>query len=98
MMAALVACSSGSSSSTGGGGGGTTPISVALTGAQSSLSPNATDAITATVSNDSAAKGVTWSCTPASSCGSFNPTATASGTATSRMAAVTSSDGSVTAP
>ena len=38
MMAALVACSSGSSSSTGGGGGGTTPISVALTGAQSSLS------------------------------------------------------------
>jgi len=86
MMAALVACSSGSSSSTGGGGGGTTPISVALTGAQSSLSPNATDAITATVSNDSAAKGVTWSCTPASSCGSFNPTATASGTATTYTA------------
>jgi hypothetical protein len=86
MMAALVACSSGSSSSTGGGGGGTTPISVALTGAPSSLGPNGTASITATVSNDSAAKGVTWSCTPASSCGSFNPTATASGTATAYTA------------
>jgi hypothetical protein len=86
MMAALVACSSGSSSSTGGGGGGTTPISVALTGAPSSLGPNGTASITATVSNDSAAKGVTWSCTPASSCGAFNPTATASGTATTYTA------------
>jgi len=82
MMAALVACSSGSSSSTGGGGGGTTPISVALTGAPATLPANGTASITATVSNDSAAKGVTWSCTPASSCGSFNPTATASGSAT----------------
>ncbi len=47
---------------------------------------NRTASITATVSNDSAAKGVTWSCTPASSCGSFNPTATASGTATTYTA------------
>ncbi len=86
MMAALVACSSGSSSSTGGGGGGTTPISVALTGAPASLAASGTASITATVSNDSAAKGVTWSCTPASSCGSFNPTATASGTATTYTA------------
>lgn len=42
--------------------------------------------ITATVSNDSAAKGVNWSCTPVNSCGSFNPTATASGVATAYVA------------
>jgi len=42
--------------------------------------------VTATVSNDSAAKGVTWSCTPINSCGSFNPTSTASGVATTYSA------------
>src|ERR1700747_1629086 len=42
--------------------------------------------VTATVSNDSAAKGVNWSCTPANSCGSFNPTSTASGAATTYSA------------
>jgi hypothetical protein len=45
--------------------------------------------ITATVSNDSATKGVNWSCTPANSCGSFNPTSTASGVATSYSAPTT---------
>jgi len=42
--------------------------------------------VTATVSNDSAGMGVNWSCTPASSCGNFNPTSTASGTATTYTA------------
>jgi hypothetical protein len=45
--------------------------------------------VTATVSNDSAAKGVNWSCTPANSCGSFNPTSTASGMATTYTAPAT---------
>jgi hypothetical protein len=45
--------------------------------------------VTATVSNDSAAKGVNWSCTPANSCGSFNPTSTASGAATTYSAPAT---------
>jgi hypothetical protein len=42
-------------------------------------------AVTATVSGDSQHAGVTWSCTPgnsASTCGSFNPGTTPSGTAT----------------
>jgi hypothetical protein len=42
-------------------------------------------AVTATVSGDSRHAGVTWSCTPgnsASTCGSFNPGTTPSGTAT----------------
>jgi len=38
--------------------------------------------VTATVTGDSKNAGVTWSCTPAGSCGSFNPMTTPSGTAT----------------
>ncbi len=48
-----------------------------------SLVTAATTNITANVANDSANKGVTWTVTCGSSaCGSFNPTSTASGTAT----------------
>jgi hypothetical protein len=84
MMAALVACSS--SSNGGGGGGGNNPISVSISGAPATLDVNTTAAVTATVANDSANAGVTWSCAPAGSCGSFNPTSTASGTATTYTA------------
>jgi hypothetical protein len=42
--------------------------------------------VTATVSNDSAARGVNWSCTPANSCGSFNPASTLSGVPTTYTA------------
>ena len=45
--------------------------------------------VTATVSNDSTAKGVNWNCTPANSCGSFNPTSTPSGVATTYTAPAT---------
>ena len=82
MVAALVGCSSGSSS--------TPPpppaISVSVSGAPATLATLATASITATVSNDSANGGVTWSCAPANSCGSFNPTSTASGTPTTYSA------------
>jgi hypothetical protein len=78
-IAALVACSSSS----------TTPppppaISVSLPTPLTSLAVNATASISATVVNDSANAGVTWSvtCGSAGACGSFNPTATASGVAT----------------
>lgn len=62
-------------------------ISVTLTTKPpSSLPIQSTAGIVATVANDSQNKGVTWSCTPASACGSFNPTSTASGSATTYTA------------
>jgi hypothetical protein len=74
MIAALVACSSSSS---------TPPpppaITVTVGAVPASVVTNqATTTISATVANDSANGGVTWTCTPAP-CGSFNPTSTASG-------------------
>jgi hypothetical protein len=42
--------------------------------------------VSATVSNDSANAGVTWSCTPASVCGSFNPASAASAAPTTYTA------------
>jgi hypothetical protein len=54
-------------------------ITVTLTTAPpASLATSATATIAATVANDSANGGVTWSCIPSGSCGSFNPTSTAS--------------------
>jgi hypothetical protein len=52
----------------------------------SAMNVSATASIVATVANDSLNQGVTWSCTPASTCGSFSPTATASGAATTYTA------------
>jgi hypothetical protein len=71
-----------------GGGGGSTPpppaITVSLSGQPASLAPGATASITATVSNGT---GVTWSVTCATApCGTFNPTTTASGAATTYTA------------
>lgn len=82
-----IGCSSGGASTTKGGGGGSTAISVALsTAPPSSLQASATTSISATVSNDSANKGVTWSCAPANACGSFSPAQTASGASTTYTA------------
>ncbi len=86
MLAALVACSSGSSH--------TTPppppvISVSVSGAPASLATNATASITATVTNDSANAGVTWSCAPSGSCGTFSAATTPSGTAVTYTAPAT---------
>jgi len=75
MIAALVAC--------GGSSHKSQPITVTLSAVPTSLQVSATQAITATVANDSANGGVTWSCTPgnsAATCGSFSSTTTASGT------------------
>jgi hypothetical protein len=47
-----------------------------------SLAPSTTARVAATVSNDAANAGVTWSCSPSSTCGSFNPTSTASAATT----------------
>jgi hypothetical protein len=78
MLAFLAACSSGNSTTH------PTPvsISVAQSGAPANITVNGSASITATVINDSAGGGVTWSCAPSGSCGTFNPTTTASGAAT----------------
>jgi hypothetical protein len=60
----------------------------------SSIATGATANITATVNGDSANGGVTWSVTCGSSqCGSFNPTETASGAATTYTAPATAPSG-----
>jgi ferredoxin len=65
-----------------------TAISVSLSGQPSSLVTSTTAALTATVANDSANAGVTWSATCGSSpaCGTFSAATTPSGTATTYTA------------
>jgi hypothetical protein len=81
-VAVLGGCGGGSNSS---GDGGTIPegIVVAVAPTTASVATSTTKSFTATVSNDSAAKGVTWaaSCATASGCGSLSATSSASGTA-----------------
>jgi predicted dienelactone hydrolase len=76
------------------GGGTSTPppqISVSLSNISVTVLAGTTAQLTATVGNDLANKGVTWtlSCS-AAPCGSVSPTSTASGTATTYTAPVTS--------
>jgi len=57
-------------------------VSVSIsTAPPSSMAANGTASIAAKVTNDSANAGVTWSCAPAGTCGSFNPAQTASAAA-----------------
>ena len=58
---------------------------------------NRTASIAATVTNDSANGGVDWTCTPAETCGSFNPAHTASAAATVFTASTTAGDIVITA-
>lgn len=65
------------------------PISISFTssGALSSMDVNTTTALTATVTNDTNDAGVNWTATCGSgACGSFSPTQTASGVATTYTA------------
>lgn len=66
------------------------PISVSLSQTTATVQAGATAQFTATLSNDSANRGVTWtvSCSVAS-CGTVSPNSTASGTATTYTAPVT---------
>ena len=58
-------------------------ITVAMTTAPpATLTVNGTASIAATVTNDTAAAGVDWSCTPVGTCGTFVPTHTASAATT----------------
>jgi hypothetical protein len=63
------------------------PITVTLTSPPASLAATRTASLIATVANDSANAGVTWSVTCGSAqCGSFNPTSVPNGTATAYTA------------
>ena len=84
LAASISACGSSSHKTTAGA------ITVAITTAPpASLTVNGTASITATVTNDTAAAGVDWSCTPADTCGSFSPDHTASADATVFTASAT---------
>ena len=56
-------------------------LKVEITQAPTTSAPLATSSVTAVVTHDKEAGGVNWSCTPVGTCGSFNPTQTASGVA-----------------
>src|SRR5437016_5615818 len=73
----------------GGGSQQTTPPAIVVTittAPPASLGVGGTAGVAATVVNDTANAGVTWSCTPSSTCGSFNPPSTASGAGTTYSA------------
>lgn len=72
-------------------------ITVAISGAPASLAVSATAQLTATVTNDSTNAGADWSCTPANTCGSFNPAHTASGAATTYTAPAAAAAVTITA-
>ena len=78
----LIGCGGGSSNTV------TPPptITGTISGNPASLNVGATATITETVSGDSSNAGVDWTCAPANSCGSFNPTHTASGASTTYTA------------
>ena len=70
------------------------PIAVVIsTAPPSTIAAGGTASVAATVSNDTKAAGVTWSCTPAGTCGTFNPTSTASAAMTTYTAPASSPAG-----
>lgn len=73
LIAASLGCSGTSNSKA--------PVAVTMGAAPTSTFVNDTTPVSATVANDSADGGVTWSCTPAGTCGGFSSATSASGTA-----------------
>ena len=83
----MAGCSSSNNNNGGNGNGGGGALSIAITTPPpASLEVNLTASVAATVTNDSANKGVDWSCTPMGSCGTFTPAHTASAAMTVYMA------------
>ena len=99
-VAVLLAGCGGGSSSGSGSDPGPTPQAIAVTFSVApplTISAGGTANVSALVANDSAGKGVTWSCTPGTACGTFNPASTSSGAATTYSAPATApTGGSVT--
>ncbi|MFZ0636325.1 MAG: hypothetical protein WAM08_12460, partial [Candidatus Acidiferrales bacterium] len=71
-------------------------IGVSISGAPSSLEVSDPASFSATVTNDAANGGVTWTCSP-SPCGTFTPAATASGASTTYLAPNTAGSVTITA-
>jgi hypothetical protein len=80
-----------------GGGNGSGGIGIVLANVPSSLTVNQTASLSADVVNDTGTGGVNWTCAPSGSCGSFNPTNTASGGTTIYTAPATAGTVTVTA-
>jgi len=88
-MGLATGCGGGSNSTPGTGGGGSTSVAVTMTPTTASVAVGKTQAFTATVTNDSANKGVTWALSCANGCGSLSTMTSASGTATTYTAPTT---------
>lgn len=69
------------------------PIAVTVSPVTYTVAASGTTNFTATVTNDVKSGGVSWSCSPAGSCGSFSPASTSSGTATTYTAPATAPGG-----
>jgi len=79
-VALLASCGGGNNSSA-------QPITVSLTqDPPATLGVNGTAMIAASVLNDPLHRGVSWTCIPLNTCGTFNPTSTGSGIATTYTA------------
>ncbi|MBA0087792.1 MAG: hypothetical protein HRJ53_22630, partial [Acidobacteria bacterium Pan2503] len=95
IVAAISGCGGGSSPAPG-------PAPQSLSVTLSTMPPAwlataGTASLAATVQNDSAARGVNWSCTPLTACGAFSPNSTPSGSMTTYTApAAAPTGGSVT--
>src|ERR1700683_4294666 len=84
LLIVLVAlCAVGNAACGGGSSSSSTGLEIIITTAPATMAVGATANVVATVTNDPKNGGVTWSCTPAPSCGttSFNPDQTQSGAA-----------------
>lgn len=77
----------GNSSAPGGSTTTTTPIVSLVTPPPATLSAGAQVSLVAKITGDSTNSGVTWSCTPATTCGSFSPSNTVSTTYTAPFTA-----------
>ena len=90
LMSSVVAIAFAAAACGGGGGNGPNPPAISVTfspAPPTTITAGQTASLTAVVSNDSGNAGVSWSVTcGGSSCGSFNPTSTASGAATTYTA------------
>lgn len=71
------------------------PIAVSVSPVTFTVAASGSAAFTAAVTNDVKKSGVTWSCSPSGSCGSFSSASTASGVATTYTAPATAPTGGV---
>ncbi len=80
------------------GGGSSSPgILIQLTNVPGTLTVNQTVSLSATISNDTGAGNVNWTCSPSGSCGTFNPTTTSNGGTTSYTAPAAAGTVTITA-